>query len=200
MLNDGSRPWIDLPEMTRSAQAEERARERPRALTERARLRDMTATDFGIAGRTDEPTALIGSETCDAWYERFAKCRAKEVGSADDDHWRWAKWISPSLGAKTIRDVTPDDIEDLRNALTAAVLAYERAGAVKGDGRLAPKTSRNVTHDRNEVREHAPRPPRASCSRAQREPLPRNSTAPRRCVEAPSVVSPRRDLRRARLR
>ena len=127
--------------MTRSAQAEERARERARALTERARLRDMTATDFGIAGRTDEPTARIVSETCDAWYERFAKYRAKEVGSADDDQWRWAKWISPSLGAKPIRDVTPDDIEDGgRRSPSAATSTFDPARSTNFASRISIST------------------------------------------------------------
>ena len=65
-LNDGSRPWVDLPEKTKSAQAQERARERARALTERARSREMTATDFGIARRYEEvPSAPAVGETCD---------------------------------------------------------------------------------------------------------------------------------------
>jgi integrase len=83
-------------------------------------------------------------ETCNAWYERFKVYRRKEVGSVDDDAWRWAKWIAPSIGTKPIVSVTPDHIEDIRDALTAAVLAYEAAGSVQGDGRLAPKTAQNV--------------------------------------------------------
>ncbi len=83
-------------------------------------------------------------ETCDEWYERFKKYRAKEVGSAEDDNWRWSKWISPRIGKRPIRDVTPDEIENIKDALTAAVLSYEAAGNVKGDERLAPKTAQNV--------------------------------------------------------
>lgn len=77
-LNDGSRPWVDLPEKTKSAQAKERARERPWALTERARWREMTATDLGIAPRSEAvPTAApAAGETCNAWYERFTDYRA----------------------------------------------------------------------------------------------------------------------------
>lgn len=40
--------------------------------------------------------------------------------------------------------MTPDDIEVIRSALAEAVLEYEKAGSVKGEGRLAPKTSRKV--------------------------------------------------------
>jgi integrase len=50
----------------------------------------------------------------------------------------------PALGRKAIRDVTPDDIENIRDALTAAVLAYEAGGSVKLEGRLAPKSAQNV--------------------------------------------------------
>jgi integrase len=99
-----------------------------------------------VAGRAKarelgEPCA---GETCDAWYERFKVYRQREVGSVDDDSWRWTKWIAPHIGPKAIRDVTPDDVEDIRDALTEAVLAYEAAGNVTGEGRLAPKTAQNV--------------------------------------------------------
>ena len=83
-------------------------------------------------------------ETCDEWYERFATYRAKEVGGAEDDKWRWSKWISPHIGSKPIRDVTPNDIENVKDAPTAAVLAYEAAGNAKGEGRLSPKTAQHV--------------------------------------------------------
>lgn len=91
-----------------------------------------------------EEKAEPKGETCDAWYKRFMVYRRQEVGSVDDDAWRWTKWISPHIGAKPIRDVTADDIENARDALTAAVLAYESAGNVTGEGRLAPKTAQNV--------------------------------------------------------
>ena len=51
---------------------------------------------------------------------------------------------SVRFGALTIHDVRPDDVEDVRDQLTAAVLAYEAAGCTKGEGRLAPKTAQNV--------------------------------------------------------
>lgn len=91
-------------------------------------------------------------ETCDAWYERFKAYRRGEVGSVDDDAWRWDKWIARAMvrggsvrfGTLAIRDVRADDVEDIRDALTAAVLAYEAAENSTGEGRLAPKTAQNV--------------------------------------------------------
>lgn len=83
-------------------------------------------------------------ETCDQWYERFMKHRRTEVGSVDDDKWRWSKWISKHIGQRPIRDVTADNIEDIRDALNVAVAAYEAAGCDAGEGRLAPKTARHI--------------------------------------------------------
>jgi hypothetical protein len=85
-----------------------------------------------------------GSETCNAWYERFKAHRRKDVGTVDDDARRWSKWIAPKIGTKPIVAVTPDDMDDIRDALTAAVLAYEAGGNEQGEGRLAPKTAQNV--------------------------------------------------------
>lgn len=94
--------------------------------------------------RTAAKTANAAGESCDAWYERFKKYREAEVGSVGDDASRWSKWISPHIGTKPIREVTADDIENIRDALTAAVLAYEAASNVSGEGRLAPKTAQNI--------------------------------------------------------
>jgi integrase len=90
------------------------------------------------------PAAGSGGETCDQWYQRFKAYRRREVSGVDDDAWRWEKWIAPHIGKTPIRDVTADDVENVRDALTAAVIAYETAGRTKGPGRLAPKTAQNV--------------------------------------------------------
>ena len=83
-------------------------------------------------------------ETCADWYKRFKTYRQSEVGDVDEDAWRWTKWVSPHIGTKPIRDVDADDIENIRDALSRAVIAYEVAGNVKGDGKLAPKTAQNI--------------------------------------------------------
>lgn len=107
-----------------------------------------------LAGQAKREASTPGAagETCDVWYERFKAHRRHEVASVDDDSWRWDKWISRAMvrggsvrfGALPIRDVRADDVEDVRDQLTAAVLAYEAAGCTKGEGRLAPKTAQNV--------------------------------------------------------
>jgi hypothetical protein len=91
--------------------------------------------------RTEAVTAGAGGESCDSWYSRFMAYRRHEVGNVDDDRHCWTKWIAPHIGPKPMRDVTPDDIENVRDGLNAAVMAYEAAGSMKGDGRLAPKTA-----------------------------------------------------------
>ena len=101
------------------------------------------AREQGRAERAARARASAG-ETCDEWYERFQAYRRQEVSTVDDDARRWRKWISPHIGSKPIREVTPDDIENIRDALNRAVLTYEAAGNTRGPGRLAPKSAQNV--------------------------------------------------------
>lgn len=149
-LRDGSRPWVALPKgvtekaarhLAKDLQKEEDAKGSILA-AKKARAREKVRATMGSTN----------IETCDDWYERFKTYRRNEVGGVDDDDWRWQKWISKttvrdgaiSFGSLPVRDVTPDDIETVRDVLNAAVVAYEAAGNTKGDGRLAPKTARNV--------------------------------------------------------
>lgn len=109
---------------------------------------DKTHTIYNAIAkkRAKVQAAVPGAEgaTCDAWYERFMAYRRSEVGNVDDDLHCWTKWIRPHIGAMPITAVTSDDIENIRDALTAAVIAYEAAGNVKGEGRIAPKTAQNI--------------------------------------------------------
>lgn len=155
-LVDGARPWIEVRDLPRSKQGERRAAEVIAHRNEVARAEKLIAADFGLKPRGSKSATTMKTgdgatsaaspkaESCDEWHLRFVEHRKSEVGSVDDDKWRWNKWISPLLGPKPIRSITPDDIENVRDALTAAVIAYEKSGSVTGDGRLAPKTSRNV--------------------------------------------------------
>ncbi len=145
-LVDGYRARVHFDPGPDSKTARTSAEHKAAGLSEHARKKGLTRKDFQRAAKalTTTSTSAKENETCDAWYERFMAYRRSEVGSVDDDKWRWAKWISPKIGPKPIRDVTPDDAEDVRDALTAAVIAYEAAGNVTGEGRLAPKTAQNV--------------------------------------------------------
>lgn len=83
-------------------------------------------------------------ETCNQWYKRYFEARATVIGGAKKDADTWGKWISKHIGEKLIREVTADDIENIRDDLNDAITAYELAGCMKGPGRLAPKTAQNV--------------------------------------------------------
>lgn len=91
-------------------------------------------------GRVPEGTA----ETADEWFVRYI-AHAKASGQTDTvtKRSRWEKWISPRIGAKPMVDVTRDDVEDIRDALDAGIIAW------KGDGKSNPdvlsgKTAMNV--------------------------------------------------------
>ncbi len=105
---------------------------------------DKTQTIFKAKTAAAKSAAGEAGETCNDWYARFVEVRRHEVGDVDDDRWRYTKWCAPHIGPKAIREVTADDIENVRDALNLAVLAYEAAGNKSGDGRLAPKTAQNV--------------------------------------------------------
>jgi integrase len=59
---------------------------------------------------------------------------------------RWRKWIAPVIGPKPIALVTRDDIEDVRDALDAAIEAWKKLGKSAGKkGRaISGKTAMNV--------------------------------------------------------
>ena len=138
-LADGSRPWLRVPD--EFAYSEARAGEWIAFMQEQERAKGKL-----LAAKKSKatPTTLGGPETSDAWHERFTVFRRTEVESADEDRWRWRKWCSPHIGAKAIVDVDADDIENIRDALNAAVLAYEAAGNDKGEGRLSPKSAKHA--------------------------------------------------------
>lgn len=142
-LLDGTKVRVEIPDTKRYSQTA--ARDHVDFCQEQEDLHH-TIYNAKVEGTAKREARVAGSvsETCDAWYERFKTFRKSEVSDIDEDAWRWSKWISPHIGAKPIRDVTADDVENIRDAITAAVIAYEAAGNVKGEGRLAPKTAQNV--------------------------------------------------------
>jgi integrase len=142
-LQDGSRARIDIPEpkcYSRTASRDHVAWAQQEEDETRAIYNARAAAKL----RAEANTPNAAGESCDAWYDRFMTFRRNEVGNVDGDRCCWQKWIAPHIGEKPIRDVTPDDIENIRDALTAAVVSYEQAGNMKGDGRLASKSAQNV--------------------------------------------------------
>lgn len=84
-------------------------------------------------------------EDCDRYFERYI-AYSKECGSTDADKkaTRWNKWIAPKIGDKRPEDVTRSDVEDIRDALDAAILAWEPGKAAKNGTCLSGKTAMNV--------------------------------------------------------
>ena len=80
------------------------------------------------------------AETCDQWFDRYDAHQRAQGRYGTRSQWR--TWISPRLGAKRWVDVTPDDIEDLRDVLDAAILAWRRDG--RGRGRISGRTAMSV--------------------------------------------------------
>lgn len=80
--------------------------------------------------RAERPTQL---ETVDAWAERWIPTCG---GARYQQLLRsvWGKWISPIIGAKDIRALTRDDVEDVRDHLDRAIETRK----------LAAKSARNV--------------------------------------------------------
>lgn len=79
-------------------------------------------------------------ETCDEWYERFDE-HQRALGRYGTRS-QWRTWISPRIGAKRWADVTTADVEELRDALDVAILAWRTEG--RGRGRISGRTAMGV--------------------------------------------------------
>jgi integrase len=103
-------------------------------------LDDRTAAEAQAARMAPKVKAASANdgkgETCDDYFDRLAKAREAEgIKSVAKDRYTWRKWISPRIGKRPIVEVTRDEIEDVRNALDAAVRKYiktERAEGISG--------------------------------------------------------------------
>ncbi len=84
-------------------------------------------------------------ETCNEWFERYHAYQV-ELGQTDavKKRHRWLKWIAPKIGTKAMALVTRDDIEDIRDALDAAIAEWEPGKAGHKGTCLTGKTAMNV--------------------------------------------------------
>ena len=137
-LADGSRPWADIPD--------KHGRTADQARAYAARLQALEDEHGALLGAKRQAVATLApkeSETCDEWYERYYAYQ-RELGrsAAKDARSSWRAWISPLIGPKPMASVTRDDIEDIRDALDAAIEAWKLHG--RGPGRISGKRSMNV--------------------------------------------------------
>ena len=106
------------------------------------------AREIAIIGAGEPPAPPPASdpasvETANAWHVRYlAHCKERGLSTVGDKADRWRKWIAPGIGEKAMASVTRAEIEDVRDALDAVILEYERKGP--GRGRISPKTAQNV--------------------------------------------------------
>ncbi len=105
----GGRPWIHCDPSPRSKQTEDRAREKAKHWTERAKREGLTIKDFKTANRRPPPSS--SSTTEDKWFNAWiAERKAKGLTSAGDNVSHWKEHIRDVLGP----DVTRWTSEDLR--------------------------------------------------------------------------------------
>jgi integrase len=136
-LEDGSRDRERVPDKHATRTATMSAREHAEIYAQALQERE-DETGERMAKKKRKPlkqgaTAGAG-ETADEWFERYLPTR--ECG---ENHRRilalnWTKWISPTIGAKAIRTVTRDDVEDVRDVLDKA----------RDRGTLRHSTARNI--------------------------------------------------------
>ena len=146
-LADDSRVRVDVPAQYCTPAGGMTARQRAELYAEAAQEREDDTGELLAkkqAGAAEaRKTHDAHGETCDAWFERFHAYQV-ELGHSDvaTKRSRWFKWISPRIGRKALATVTRDDIEDIRDAIDASILAWQTEG--KGGDRIGGKTGMNV--------------------------------------------------------
>lgn len=81
-----------------------------------------------------------GNETCDEWFERYD--RTQRLAGRYGTRSQWRTWIAPRIGTKRWAEVTTADVEDLRDELDEAIVAWRRQG--RGRGRISGRTAMGV--------------------------------------------------------
>jgi len=120
-LADGSRPWIHLDSGPRSPAAERTARRTAEAYSERAR-RDGVVSVRQQPSKLPSATSATG-ETVAAWFGRYFAWRdTRGYATVRDTRGRIVKWALPVIGAKGMRDITPDDVEEIVRRLDSAIV------------------------------------------------------------------------------
>lgn len=88
-------------------------------------------------------------ETCDEVFRRYNKYQDEVLKQSDapTKATRWTKWISPRIGLKAPAEVTPDDIEDIRDDLDKAIEAWMLVGGKRAgnkDRAISGGATKNV--------------------------------------------------------
>ena len=92
------------------------------AMTEEARKNNYTEAKVRAMAMGAAAAAGI---TCDEWHERYLTRCGKRIAGVPKKRSMWRKWASPEVGDKDVRAVTTDDIENIRDWLDEAIIAYD---------------------------------------------------------------------------
>ncbi len=128
-LTDGSRPWIHCDPSARSPVAEQSARHKGEAWTEKYRTQMNPKTgkpycgaDFGIVPRNAPPVAATtGDETVSQFATRWLTSRTGRVKSVRDNKGHLNEHILQVIGPYAMTGVTSKEIEDVVTALDRKV-------------------------------------------------------------------------------
>jgi integrase len=137
---DRTRPWVGLdPAIPRSDEA---------AAKVCAKLTSDYYRRLDLSGELADAIAPLRplQETAQQWFERLHRAKeAKGLHTVPEMRGRFRKWILPTLGTKTMRQITRQDVEGIVAVLDAAIAAFKAHGP--GEGRLSPSTAANVWGD-----------------------------------------------------
>lgn len=113
-LKDGSRPWVLVPE----GMSEARARDWVAAQQEREDVRGLLLRARSAPVDVEGASGVSLEKWLGPW---LADRRARSLRSVDTDEGRARKHVLPLLKAPTMRAVTRDDLENVRDELDAKV-------------------------------------------------------------------------------
>lgn len=132
--SDGKRLWVAMPKGLSRQQAE-------------ARSRAWAKTAKSSPSPPPKPRAVAqpGVETVDDWFERHcAERRRAGLLTVYDDERRYYAHVSPIIGQMAVARVTPDQIEDVRDALNTKARAGHYIDRKERRRSFGAKSAQNV--------------------------------------------------------
>jgi integrase len=121
-LADGSRERADIPAKHSTPAGGKSARERAELYVQMLQEHEDTTGERLARKRARE---ALGAETFDDWFARYLKTKDCGESYRRITSHVVAKWVSPAIGAKPVRGLTRDDVEDVRDRLDRALDAKE---------------------------------------------------------------------------
>lgn len=124
-FESSSNRWVGLLDLGIDASGKRRRR-RVSALTRPEARRKLDALRRAAdAGMPVTPGSLTFGEVLTTWLEEVLPARSGVKSSNTADNYRWAieKHLKPALGARRLRELTPDDVESLLRDRAAAGMA-----------------------------------------------------------------------------